>query len=161
MVLEDEKDDPRSRSWLRAPGWHGGCFLTGAGGHMAKNDGATVTLGLRRAVTKIQRDGQRTLGRMERELRQLVRRTQADLTTDTSALRRDVVARLRLAEREIGRRVGTVEAAVRTRLGIGAAEDVAKLAQRIAGIERRLGDVERRMTELADQLHDQLPSEQG
>ena len=126
---------------------------------------APVTPTLRGALTNIQREGKRLAGRVERDVRRLVRRTQVQLTTDAKTLRREVGRRVQrvtrdldgrasAARREVERRLEALENAVRSRLGVAGTDDVGALQQQLAALGRRLDDLEQRLRRTGAGEHD-------
>ena len=126
---------------------------------------APATPTLRGALTSIQREGKRLVGRVDRDVRRLVQRTQVQLTSDAKTLRREVSQRVQrvtrdldgrasAARRELERRLEALESAVRSRLGVAGSDDVASLTEQLAAIGRRLDSLEQRLGTLRESVRD-------
>lgn len=134
---------------------------------MAGKATTTIPSAVRTALDRLQRDGGRLVGQVERDIAQFTRRTRAQLAKETTGLRREFAQLAKEASRKLeGRphemlvaaekRLAALEVEMRRRLDVGRAGDIASVANRISTLEQRVGELDRRLRDLADQLHDRI-----
>ncbi len=104
---------------------------------MAKTKGRGPLAELRVSVRRMQREGERLVGRIQRDTKALIKRSRAEVVNDVHAVQREV-------RRRADRTVRDFEARVVKQFHAATASRVARLEQRIAELERRMKAVESR-----------------